>query len=195
METKPVSTISLIITFFVVAALIIAGGALLLLSRPEPVQITIYPPQPTATPRPTMTPEPIIIYVTGAVNQPDALYTLAYGSRVEAAIAAAGGLRADADRSRVNLAAVLRDGDQVHVPAISELAVDLPTPPGGQIVAINSASATELEALPGVGPVLAESIIAHREANGPFADLEALDAVRGIGPGLLEDIETLIRFD
>lgn len=176
-------------------AAIIGATVLIVQTRPAPVQITILPPQPTQTPA------PIRIYVTGAVAQSEQIISIAAGSRVEDAIAAAGGFRSDADRTRVNLAAILRDGDQVHVPTLQETASlpetseGLPTPPGGVRIYINSATLAELQTLPGIGPAMAERILAHREANGPFQSLADLDAVEGIGPATLERLEPLLAFD
>lgn len=190
-EPSPRATL---ILFVVVTLALIGGAALLLLTRPQPVQITINPPVPTSTPEPTATPAPITVYVTGAVNQPDTLITLPPGSRVQAALDAAGGMTDSADLERVNLAGILHDGDQVHVPEIG-VSEAIPTPSGGGIVHINTATAEDLMTLPGVGPATAERIIAYREANGPFADLAALDAVSGIGPAMLAQLEGLVAFD
>lgn len=182
------------IIYALLILLIVVSGALLLSSRPQPVQIRIVPPPPTGTPAPSATPPPITVYITGAVAAADQLLTLPAGSRVQDALAAAGGALPAADLARVNLAERLRDGDQVHVPEISR-PVLLATANDAGIVPINSATAEELATLPGVGPELAERIIRYREANGPFADLEALDAVEGIGPGVLEDIQSWVVFD
>jgi competence protein ComEA len=183
-----------IVVFLIVALAIIAGAVLLVSSRPAAVQITINPPEPTGTPLPTGTPAPITVYVTGAVAQPDQMYMLATGSRVEDAITAAGGLTEQADRARVNLAAVLRDGDQVHVPAAGQV-VELATSSAPRNIAINQATVEEIDTLPGIGPELAGRIVAYREANGPFANLDALDAVEGVGPSLLEAIGPLVTFE
>lgn len=180
---------------YLLLAGLIAGSILLLLNgRPEPVQILIQPPQPTATSLPTGTPSPVTVYVTGAVTKPDQLITLPAGSRVQDVLTAAGGALSSADLERVNLASVLRDGDQIHVPEQAK-PVLLPTANTSGIVDVNRATVEELDALPGVGPELAERIVTYREANGPFADLNALDAVEGIGPSILEDIQNFVRFD
>ena len=114
--------------------------------------------------------------------------------RAAPSVDAAGGPLDNADLDRVNLAAVLRDGDQVHVPALDE-DLALPTPNTGGVVRINSASAEELETLPGVGPTMAQRIIDFREETGPFTSMEDLDLVSGIGPAMLEQLEGLIEFD
>jgi competence protein ComEA len=195
MDTTSPNAARLTVVVFLIAALaIIAGAFLLVTTRPAPVQITINPPLPTGTALPTTTPAPITVYITGAVVHADQTMTLAAGSRVEDAIDAAGGFTEAADRERVNLAAVLRDGDQVHVPERGSQ-VELATSSAPQIIAINRATVEEIDLLPGIGPSLAERIVAYREANGPFADLEALDAVEGVGPSLLEEIAPLVTFE
>lgn len=193
LPAEPSSRVT-ILTFVIVVVAIIAGAGLLLATRPQPVNIIVNPPLPTVTPLPSATPAPITVYVTGAVGKPETLITLPRGSRVQDAIEAAGGMVGDADLERVNLAGILRDGDQVHVPAKGQETA-LPTPGGGGVVSVNIATADELAGLPGVGPTTAARIIQYREANGPFADLEALDAVEGIGPALLEKIRDLVVFE
>lgn len=182
-----------IASFLILAAAVLVGAVALWSTRPQPVEITILPPVPTATATDSPPPAPITVYVTGAVAQPAMLVSLPAGSRVEDAIRASGGATNDADLTAINLAAVMRDGDQVHVPVRGETTA-LATP-NAVIVSINTADAGELETLPGVGPGLAAAIIAQREAAGPFASLDDLDAVDGIGPRLLETLAPLIRFD
>lgn len=173
------------------------SGALLLQSRPEPVHITINPPAPTETPGPTATPLPILVYVTGEVMRSGTQHLLPHGSRVSDAVAAAGGFTDLADKERVNLAGILRDGDQAHVPSIAVDGQDgpLPTPSGGRLVNVNTATLEELVALPNIGPVTAQSIIEYREQVSPFAALADLDQVPGIGPATIEALQDLVRFD
>lgn len=187
-----------IFVFVLVLIMIVAGAVLILLSRPEPVQITINPPLPTGTLVPTHTPSPILVYVTGAVQNPETTVTLPYGSRVSDVIAAAGGTTGAANLAAVNLAAIVHDGDQVHVPSLNESAnaiSPLPTRSGGNLVYINQATLDELQTLPGVGAVLAQRIIDYRTTNGAFTSLADLDNVNGIGEALLRDLEGLISFD
>ncbi len=182
----------------ILIALIGIGSIILLSTRPEPVQITINPPVPTGTLLPTVTSEPIVVYVTGAVESPETTVKLPKDSRVQDALDAVGGVTDEADLTSINLAGILYDGDQIHVPLLIDRVDDNPTiatPTGGGLVFVNRATAEELEELPGVGPVLAERIVAYRDENGDFANLTELGEVEGIGFGLLDDWDGLISFD
>lgn len=171
--------------------------------QPAPIVISTVAPPPKPTTAATVTPLPIRVYVSGAVLRPG-VYALPWDGRVEDAVAAAGGGAADADLSRVNLALRLRDEQQIYVPGHAEAVTPiLPTPPPptssthtsrtpGQKININTASAAELEALPGIGPVLAQRIIDYRQANGPFGRLEDIKKVKGIGDKTFEDLKDLI---
>lgn len=174
-------------------ALILGSAALLWQqTRPTPLEIRIVPPSPTGTSTPGPTPGPLTVYVSGAVRAPQVL-TLPPGSRVSDAIAAAGGTLDHAELALVNLAAALRDGMQVHVAQR-----ELPTPAlatDSAPLRINHADVEALQRLPGIGPVLAERIVAQREAQGPYKELADLDAVTGVGPALLRELEGLLRFD
>jgi competence protein ComEA len=142
------------------------------------------------------TPAEVVIHVAGAVHKPG-VQRLNAGARIVDAVEAAGGATADADLALVNLAAPVEDGQQVYLPRIGE---EPPVPAGGGgagatgtngngsggAVHINTASAEELEQLPGVGPVIAEAIVAHRDQHGPFSSVDDLVAVRGIGDAKLE---------
>lgn len=186
-----------LLAFLVLVILIALSGALLMLSRPEPIHITINPPAPTATPSPTSTPPPIMVYVTGEVARRGTQHVLPHGSRVSDAVAAAGGFTSMADKELVNLAGILRDGDQVHVPSIESDRDGgaLPTPSGGNLVNVNMANLEELVSLPNIGAVTAQSIIDYRQQVGPFSQLADLDDVPGIGPATLERLQGLVSFD
>ena len=128
----------------------------------------------------------ITVHVSGQVGAPG-LVEVDSAARVADAVAAAGGTTRDADLSRINLAAALQDGQQIVIPGVDELGSAGAATADGKI-RINSASATELEQLPGVGPVLAARIAAYRDENGPFAVVEDLLDVSGIGEGKLETL-------
>lgn len=137
----------------------------------------------------------LFVDVTGWVRKPG-VYTFEPGSRVIDAIERAGGPREGAELSVLNLASPLSDGQQILVPKKGEAPV---VPPGttgagttgtagspGGLVNINSADTAALETLNGVGPVLAQAIIQYRTENGPFASVDQLDEVSGIGTATLE---------
>lgn len=136
---------------------------------------------------------PVFVHVSGAVASPG-LVELPEGSRVADAIQAAGGLSEGADGSSVNLARPLADGEQVVVGLQASEAEGAPQAvadaPGK--VSINSATAEQLEALPGIGPATAQKIVADRKANGPFASIDELTRVSGIGQKKYEALAGLI---
>jgi competence protein ComEA len=136
--------------------------------------------------------EVVVLHVLGAVLEPG-IVELSLGSRVVDAIAAARGPTDLADLSAVNLARIVADGEQLVVPRIGEVpaAGGAGAGAGGAVdsqgrVNINTANATELTNLAGVGPALAARIISWREQNGPFRSIEELTAVSGIGPKTLD---------
>lgn len=128
-------------------------------------------------------PATIVVHVSGAVNRPG-LVTVAASARVADAVAGAGGAAVGADLGNLDLAAEVQDGDQITVPLVGVVA-----PTAGVVddrgVDLNRATPAELEALPGVGPVLAERIVAYRDLHGPFAVVEDLLDVGGIGEAKL----------
>lgn len=135
-------------------------------------------------------PAPLRVHVGGAVAAPG-VYDLAEGARVLDAVEAAGGFAEGAARDSLNLARAVSDGEQVVVPSEADIAVQEAASAGagasaaaggaGGKVNINTASAAQLDALPGVGASTAEKIVADREANGPFKTVEDLKRVSGIG--------------
>lgn len=136
---------------------------------PPPLRVTATVPSGTVT-----------VHVAGEVADPG-LVEVAAGSRVADAVAAAGGLLAAADPTGLNLAAPVVDGQQVVVHGVGDVvATGAPGP-----VHLNTATAADLEAVPGVGPVLAARIIEFRQSNGPFVVVEDLLDVAGIGEAKL----------
>jgi competence protein ComEA len=147
-------------------------------------------------------PRKVVVHVVGAVRQPG-LYTLAEGSRIDDALAKAGGPRPRAALELVNLAAPVADGQQVVVPAKARAAAP-PAAAGGAAgsvagvqpagpIHLNTATLEELDALPGVGPVTAQKILDYRAAKGAFSSVDELDAVPGIGPARLEQLKPLVQ--
>jgi competence protein ComEA len=162
------------------AALILIGNG-----RLEGKPIVLSPPDD---------PPGVRVSVRGAVAAPG-VYPLAAGSIVQDALEAAGGILPAADISRLNLAAVLGDGQEIRVPTLGPTAVPgtPAAPDAGGRINLNTATRAELESLPGIGPVLAQRIIDYREANGPFQTLEDLLKVEGVGPSLLNKIRDLVE--
>ena len=136
----------------------------------------------------------IIVDVAGAVTTPG-VYSLPMNSRVVEAIKAAGGLKKGADTSDINQARILKDGEQIYVFAAT-------TSSGGVAkrvvrkngpVMINRATVKEFEALDGIGPVLANRIVAYRKINGPFTAIEDVMKVSGIGAGTFAKFKEKLR--
>lgn len=183
-----------------VAMVGIVIGALWWLSRqaPPPVE-SMLPLVEAVAPSSSTTaaPSPVVVHVAGAVAAPG-VHRLPPGSRVIDAVEASGGLLPDADAAAVNLAAPLEDGVQVYVPRVGE---EPPVAPAGGAAAdaaagpidLNTADASLLETLPGVGPATAAAIIDHRTRHGPFASVDALLEVRGIGEAKLAALRDLVR--
>ncbi|RIQ12416.1 ComEA family DNA-binding protein [Jiangella rhizosphaerae] len=199
----------------------IGAAVLFLLARPEVVPIepelvatgtavATGAPPPTGAPAddappagppdasPTATSAPIIVHVAGLVARPGVV-ELPSGSRVVDAIEAAGGATPDADLTPLNLARILADGEQVLVTADPPAAAP-PAPPAGSPgsatpsvpVNLNTATAAELETLPGIGPALAGRILDWREQNGRFTSIDELREVSGIGEQRFAQLQPLV---
>lgn len=136
--------------------------------------------------------EEVVVHVAGAVRQPG-LYALEEGSRIDDAIARAGGPTGKAVLDAVNLAAPVADGQQVVVP---EAGLAGGGGAGGAAtggrVHLNTATLEQLDTLPGVGPVTAQKILDYRDERGAFQSVDELDAVPGIGPARLEQLRELV---
>lgn len=167
----------------------------------------------TAVPTP-VAPVELQVHVVGQVARPGVV-ELTAGARVADAVEAAGGLSADADTSRVNLARAVTDGEQLVVPRPGEavpapVAAPAPAPIAGAgtggaagagsspeagegAVDLNAADLAELDTLPGVGPVLAQRILDWRAENGRFSSVEELDEVSGIGDKVLAELRERVR--
>ncbi len=148
--------------------------------------------------RPVPTDAPIVVHITGAVPRPG-VYALPQGARVQDAISAAGGFLADADKTGINLARLLEDGEKLDIPlaegsslVVEPVSVPTESAASTELIDINNASQSELETLPGIGPTTAQKIIDYREENGPFQMTEDIMNVSGIGPGTYERIKDLI---
>lgn len=179
--------------------------------KPEPIQIIEATPPPSAEAvYPTPTALPIFVHVVGEVASPG-VYQFSGDARVVDAVRAAGGLTTLANPEMINLADRVSDGQQVRVPAVGAAPQPTLTPyplgvsqrsasglvvtASGGLMNINVATVSELESLPGIGPVLAERIVSYRTENGPFAAIEDIMDVSGIGEGYFAQIRELITVE
>jgi competence protein ComEA len=178
-----------------IAAVVTGAAVWYLRSLPAPVAVrALEPVAAPASGSPSLEPS-LIVHVAGEVRRPG-VYEFAEGERVIDAIEAAGGPTAKAALDGLNLAAPLTDGTQVVVPSAAPVGVPSSTAPsatgGSELVNLNTATAEQLEALPGIGEVLAQAVIDYRTESGPFTSVDQLEDVSGIGPAILENVRDLV---
>ena len=173
-----------------------AAFALLRPSTPAPPPELTLPMASTSasTAAPTTAAVSLVVHAAGAVARPG-LYRLPPGARVDDLVAAAGGVAADADVDRINLAAALVDGERVYVPRLGEA---VPVAGGDSAsssgpIDLNTANESQLDTLPGIGPATAKAIVDERtRRGGRFTSVDDLLNVRGIGPAKLEQLRPLV---
>ena len=185
---RRVGVVPVVVLFGAIGAVVTAGFlAGVRHGAPEPVELPLAAagaPPPVATTQPSL----MRVHLASAVQRPG-LYEVPASFRVGDLIDAAGGPNANADTAAVNLAERMRDGQQIYVPLVGEKPVaraagaDASGP-----LDVNTATAAQLEQLPGIGPSLSAAIVAYRAEQGPFATLDALAQVPGIGPSKLSQL-------
>ena len=207
-----ISAWSVIVGSVAVSAAALAGWWAFATPDPPPVEtvlpradaldpvLSVVPPAPESSDR--SADATVVVHVDGAVGRPG-VHELRNAPRVVDAIEAAGGLLADADRERLNLAAPIADGQRLWVPWVGEQEPAVVSLAGGAaapdeeigdgLVDLNTADQAALETLPGVGPSIAAAILQHRQREGMFERVEDLLEVAGIGPSRLAQLESLVE--
>ncbi|WP_448624607.1 helix-hairpin-helix domain-containing protein [Geodermatophilus sp. URMC 64] len=183
----------------VLAALLLAGWTWLDRPRVEPVEPAGADAAASSSESPgspsvgeaAETATTVVVSVVGLVARPG-LVTLPTGARVADAVEAAGGFLPEADPASVNLAAVVTDGQQVAVGVPGAATEPAGAAPAGGSLNLNTATEADLDALPGIGPVLAQRILTYREQQGRFTTVEQLDDVPGIGPSIYAQLKDLV---
>lgn len=204
-----VTRVAAVVVLFLLAVAIGAAGVWEYNARTGSPPVMIETAVPTVTAQVATvvvvaTEAPMQVYVNGAVARPD-VYTLPQGSRIKQAILAAGGFTAEADTVLLNLAQPVYDGMYIYVTALGSTPPPIPAPAvaesgsrsqtieiGAALIDINTASQLELESLPGIGPSTAQKILTYRQEHGPFAQIEAILEVPGIGEVKFQQIRDLI---
>jgi competence protein ComEA len=194
---------ALVLASALLALLAIAGHRLAQTGAASAPEV-VAPLEPVSTGPSASSRTELVIHVVGAVRRPG-LYRLREGSRVADAVGRAGGATRRADLAALNLAAPLVDGVQILVPpraAAAGESGEAPAGDGGSAseaavgvgskLSLATATAAELDELPGVGPVTAQNILDYRTEHGPFRSVDDLDAVPGIGPARIEQLRELV---
>lgn len=165
---------------------------------PQAAPVAVGSALPTISAAPVLAASPspaaeVVVEVVGKVRRPGVV-TLSRGSRVQDALAAAGGARPGVDTSDQNLARVLVDGEQIRIglePAPAAVPVPGTSGPGA-LIDLNTASLEALQEIPGVGPVIATRIVTYREQNGGFQSVEQLMDVSGIGEATFAQMQPMV---
>lgn len=186
-------------------------GVIYLLRREEPRPVVVtQPPTRPATSTANKSVKPISVTVNGAVNQPGT-FELTSDARLADALQKAG-VQAEADLSKLNLTLMLKDGDKINVPSrapnvptantVAAATTSAPQPtkiaapaPAATKVNLNTATLEQLDALPGIGPAIAQRILDYRSEKGSFKSIEELKEVRGIGDALYNEIRELVAVE
>ncbi|HAA90760.1 MAG: Competence protein ComEA [Thermoanaerobacterales bacterium 50_218] len=188
-----------LVIIFVVAFVFAAGFKYACWQREEQQENIVVPsePAPLLSEEEREAEKTIAVHVAGAVQKPG-VYYFPQSARVIDAVEEAG-LLDEADLDQLNLARILSDGEKVYVPRVGEVTNLIPdngsvfeSPSGSGKINLNTASAEELEELPGIGPVLAQRIIDYREKHGYFKRIEDVQNVSGIGSKRFEQIKDLV---
>jgi competence protein ComEA len=186
-----------------VALVVVLAAWLLLRTPPGPPVDELLPiagtsGEPASPSSTTSTTSGVVLaHAAGAVQQPG-VYRLEAGARVTDLIDAAGGPAPDADLDRLNLAALVADGERVYVPRVGEVVTAADAPSSNETDAptgpldLNAATVDQLEELPGIGPATAKAILDERDRRGGFTSVDQLLDVRGIGPAKLDAIRELV---
>jgi competence protein ComEA len=156
--------------------------------------LVVAPVRPKAAAAASAAPATVVVDVEGAVRRPG-LVRLPNASRVADAVARAGGMTAKASRAGVNLAAPVSDGQQVLVPGAGAAGAAASAAGSGASagpVSLSSATAEQLDTLPGIGPVTAQKIVDYRTQHGAFRSVAELDAIPGIGPARIAELQGLV---
>ena len=204
MPSVSVSRSTALVLVSVLLALLVLVGPRLARTGTSSAPEIVAPLEPTATPDSIASHAgrvQLVVHVVGAVRRPG-LYRLREGARVADAVERAGGATHRAELAALNLAAPLVDGIQVLVPrraratgaTLPEAEADLGVAAagGGLKPSLATATAEELDELPGVGPITAQKILDYRAEHGPFRSVDDLDAVPGIGPTRVEQLRDLV---
>jgi len=169
--------------FFIVGAVLAVVIALWFIGRPSQIAPVVAGVESELVLDSESSAIKVVVHVAGSVKNPG-LYQLVAGSRIADAIEVAGGVTKKSAANSVNLARAVVDGEQILVGENSSGGT------GGRI-SINNASVSELEDLPGVGPVIAARIVSYRETNGPFTSIDGLGEVSGIGDSIMSSVRDI----